>query len=435
MKKSNKFILSFACIALYAVNNLFAQEHSIQFFRPNNKLGLHTFETTKTDTTPYKKLKVQLGGNFAQDFQVLLHRTHSYNTGGLELLKPGFNLPMANLNIDAQLEDGVRVNMTMYLSTRHHKETWVKGGYIQFDKLPFLKSALLDSLMKRLTIKVGFYELDYGDSHFRRTDGGNGIYNPFVENYIMDAFATEIGGELYYHSKNGFIAMAGLSNGQMNPTVSTLIDPSTGKPVIPTPAFHGKLGYDKKWNNGFRARLTASVYGVKKSYDNPLYFGDRAGSHYYYVMERANTSSSANAWSGRFDPQYTHTVETFVINPFIKYKGVELFGSFEKARGRMLYEKYRRGVTQYAIDVIYRFPKEKENFWIGARYNSLNANVPKQANTITINRAVASIGCFITKNILLKTEYVYQEYLHFDRLDIRYEGLFNGLMVEAAIGF
>jgi hypothetical protein len=379
---------------------------------------------------------VHLGGNFTQDLQVLQHRTRtSNNNNQLKPLKPGFTLPMANLNIDAQLEDGIRVNLTLYLSTRHHPETWVKGGYVQLDKLPFLKNALLDSLMKSFTIKAGFYELDYGDSHFRRTDGGNGIYNPFIENYIMDAFATEIGGELYYHPRNGFIAMVGISNGQMNPSVvaNQMIDPTNGKWLSATPALHGKIGFDKRMNE-FIARITGSFYMVKRAHDNPLYFGDRAGSHYYYVMEPSYASASGNAWSGRFNPLFSHTVESFMINPFFKYKGLEIFGTYEMARGRALNEARKRTAIQYAVDLIYRFP-EKEIFWIGARYNAVTCQTFGKVSEITINRAVASLGCFITKNILLKTEYVYQQYQNFDPMDICHGGLFNGLMVEAAIGF
>ena len=35
----------------------------------------------------------------------------------------------------------------------------------------------------------------------------------------MDEFATEIGAEVYYHNEMGFIAMAGVSNGALNPSV------------------------------------------------------------------------------------------------------------------------------------------------------------------------------------------------------------------------
>ena len=94
-------------------------------------------------------------------------------------------------------------------------------------------------MMKDITIKVGDFEVDYGDQHFRRTDGGNAVYNPFVENYIMDDFATEAGGEVYYHSTNGILAMAGLTTGILNPTVlaPTVIDSASGELNKYSPAF------------------------------------------------------------------------------------------------------------------------------------------------------------------------------------------------------
>lgn len=423
---------------------LLAQQAPIQYFRYNDQAGLHVFETTKNDTNIFTGIKVRVGGNFTQDFQVLDHSNDAtpvyadgINSNRLASLKPGFNLAMANLNIDAQLADGVRMNLTVYLSARHHPEAWVKGGYVQLDKLPFFKSYVIDNIMKSFTIKIGSYEVDYGDQHFRRSDGGNSIYNPFTENYIMDEFTTEIGGEIYYHPSNGIIVMAGITNGQLNPTViaSSKTDSATGKLNKYPPAFHGKLGYDKQLNNNLRLRLTGSVYAIKSGSSNTLFFGDRTGSHYFYVMENSTASAVANAWSGRFNPQFSQQVFTCMINPFIKYKGVELFGTFEVAQGRMITEKNMRMATQYATDVIYRFPREKENFWIGARYNVLNAEIVSQPNDITINRAVGSAGWFVTRNLMMKAEYVTQQYHHFQSADIRSGGRYDGFMVEASIAF
>ncbi len=67
--------------------------------------------------------------------------------------------------------------------------------------------------MKNFTIKAGVYEVDYGDHYYRRSDGGNAIYNPFLENYIMDEYLLQkLGAEVYYHTKNGLIAMFGVAN-------------------------------------------------------------------------------------------------------------------------------------------------------------------------------------------------------------------------------
>ena len=291
--------------------------------------------------------------------------------------------------------------------------------------------------MKSFTIRAGDYEVDYGDQHFRRSDGGNATFNPFVENYIMDEFATEVGGEIYYHHKSGLFAMIGVTNGELNPTVvaSTETDSSTGKVNVYDPAFHGKLGFDKQVNKDFRVRITGSFYADKSASSNTLFFGDRTGSHYFFVMENTAATSDGNAWSGRYNPQYSEQVSTYMINPFLKYKGFELFGTYEMAKGRMITEPDMRTTTQYAVDLIYRFCEHKENFWIAGRFNSVKAQLPSDPTDVTINRFVASAGWFMTKNIMIKGEYVNQVYNNFQATDIRSGGKFNGMMMEAVVGF
>ena len=420
------------------------EAQSIQYFRTYDQRGINVFETSKDDTISYTGFKVRLGGSFTQDFQGLSHKNNSTpemvngtNTNQLISLTHGFNRAMANLNVDAQLDDGIRLNLSMYLSSRHHEETWVKGGYVQFDRLPFIRSEGLDKIMKRFTIKVGDYEVDYGDQHYRRSDGGNSIYNPFIENYIMDEFATEIGGEIFYHAKNGLTAMVGITNGELNPTVvaSTKIDSLTGKLNKYDPSFHGKLGYDRQFNNDFRFRITGSFYAVKSTASNTLFYGDRTGSHYFFVMENTLATSDGNAWSGRYNPQFSEQVATFMINPFLKFKGLELFGTYEMAKGRIIKEAEMRKTSQYAVDLIYRFPQGKENFWIGGRYNSLTAATTFNPNDVSIDRIAGSLGWFATKNIMLKAEYVHQQYKKYASANICSDGQFDGYMIEASIGF
>ncbi|MBC7388592.1 MAG: hypothetical protein H7329_05225 [Opitutaceae bacterium] len=419
----------------------------MQYFRPNDQTGINVFETSKTDTTQYTGMKVRIGGNFTQDFQGLSHRNNAdfvsspaspkANNNQLIGITNGFNLAMANLTVDAQLADGIRVNVTMYLSSRHHREAWVKNGYVQIDRIPFFKGWLIDSLMRNFTARVGALEVNYGDQHFRRTDGGNATYNPFIENLIMDEFATEIGGELYYQSKKGFLAMGGITNGQLNPTVvaPTKIDSLTGVENNYTPAFYGKLGYDKQLTRDFRFRITGSGYTIKSTASNTLFAGDRTGSHYFYVIENNAATADANAFSGRYNPMFSQQVNTFMANTLLKYKGIELFGTYEIAQGRTITEKKMRQATQYAIDLVYRFPTGMENFWIAGRYNSVTATTPNNPVDITINRVACSVGCFMTKNLMVKAEYVNQKYFDFKRSDIRSEAKFDGLMLEAVVGF
>lgn len=444
------FITSFMIMGLYVS----AQHQNMQYFRPNDKRGLNVFETTKDDTTSFHKLKVKVGGNFEQSYQMLRDKntaqplTQPGFTGNVNSLLPltnGFDLAMANLNIDVQLADGIRVQLVTYLASRHHEDTWVKGGYIQFDKLLFMHSALIDTLMKSFTIKIGQFDVDYGDQHYRRTDGGNTIYNPFIENYIMDEFATELGGEIYYHHKSGLFLMAGITNGELDPTVvaATKIDSATGKVNHYPAAFHGKLGFDRQVTPDLRLRLTGSFYKVHSANSNTLFGGDRTGSHYFYVMENQNvangtTTSNENDYSpfsGRFNPGFSQEVNTYMVNPFLKYRGLEFFGTYENARGRTITEATQRKSTQYAADLIYRFPEHSENFWIGARYNTVKADLQDNPNDITINREVASAGWFLTRNIMLKAEYVHQEYKNYPVQNILNGGKFYGTMLEASIAF
>ena len=147
--------------------------------------------------------KVDFTAGFTSQVQDLTHRNSAVpvvvggvNTNQLADIGFGFNNSTANLGLHAQLAPGIRVALTSYLSSRHHNETWVKDGYLQMDQSP-IDFAPLKALMEIVTVRVGHLEINYGDAHFRRSDNGNAIYNPFVGNYIMDAFTTEIGGEVY----------------------------------------------------------------------------------------------------------------------------------------------------------------------------------------------------------------------------------------------
>ena len=429
-----------------------AQE-SLQFYRPNDQRGINTFETTKLDTVKFKGLRVKVGGNFELTFQGLgesntaISATKTGYTGNVNSLLPlehAFQLPMANLNVDVQLADGVRMNLTQYLASRHHEDTWVKGGYIQFDKLPFLHSDFIDNIMKSVTINIGQNDVDYGDQHFRRSDGGNTIYNPFIENYIMDEFATELGAEFYYHSKLGVFAMAGVTNGELDETVNapTKIDAKTGQVNKFDPAILGKLGYDKQLNPDFRIRVTASVYSLNSGNSNTLMSGDRTGSHYFDVMENQNiangtTLSDANDYSftsGRVSPGFSEEIHTVMGNVLLKYKGLEFFGTAENATGRGISETTNRWATQYAADLIYRFPQGKENFWVGYRYNTLTTLLAGIGD-VTVNRNAGSFGWFLTKNVMMKLEYVSQEYQNYPSNNILNGGKFSGIMAEASIAF
>jgi hypothetical protein len=417
-------------------------------WRPYDQRGINVFETGKADTILFEGLRVRFGAGFTQQFQSIKHEnTASNNQAANKLypIKPGFMTAQANLFTDVQLADGIRLNVTTYLSSRHHNEAWVKGGYIQFDKLPF-KGKFWTRLMDITTIKVGHMEVNYGDAHFRRSDAGQTLYNPFMESYILDAFATEIGGEVFLQ-KNGLFGMLAVTNGMIKGNVDSATKGVVNGVVVDdndnrNPSLILKGGFDKNIGEKTRVRLSGSFYHNSSNAGSglTLYSGDRAGSNYQNTMELwkdkagAVQASTAIAMSGRLNPGFSKKIDAIMLNGLLKVGGVELFGTFETSKGRTKTEVASRKASQVAGDVIYRFGPT-ENLYVGARYNAAKARLAGMTEDVKINRTALAAGWFLTRNVLVKAEYVVQDYKDFPVNDYRNGGNMKGVVVEAVVGF
>ena len=422
--------------------------------------GINVFDVQK-DTVQFQGVSVDLGAAFSLQFQAIKSfndqvpsqlptAVAAYHLNDLE---NNFNLPTANMTIGAQLADGVRVNLDLYLAARHHNETWVKGGYLQIDKLDFIKKHFLEDFMQYTTIKIGQMENNYGDAHFRRSDNGNALMNPFVGNNIMDAFITEMGAEVYYN-RSGWVSMLGVTNSKLNQNVQPIVPgtPTAAKPdqnSTISPSIIAKFGYDKQLDQDLRVRLTGSFYHTANSSGN-LYSSDRAGSRFYGVMTHAGTigapaanvfDPTANKDTGRFNPGFGNWATSYMINPFIKYKGFEFFGTLEFASGGdSKGVDTTRKVDQYAGDLVYRFGNH-ENLYVGAKYNLVSGKLQNaDADKIGVNRLEVAGGWFMTKNILAKVSYINQNYKDYAQFvgtqpNDFYGGNFNGVTMEAVISF
>ncbi len=427
MRTLNKLLGILTVIVFTMTSQVMAQQSDLQFFRTNDAKGLNVFETTKADTVPFEGLRVRVGGDFAIQYQGI-NQTNTLDS--LLDLGSNVNLPTANLNLDVQLSDGMRMHLRTYLSARHHNEAWVKGGYIQIDKLDFIKPGFAENLMKVVTFRVGLDEINFGDAHFRRTDNGRSIYNPFVGNYIMDSFTTEAFIEANVLT-NGFIGVLGISNGKLNQSV--VVTPTTDNKI----SFYGKLGYDNQFNDDLRFRITGSWYmNSGLSTGTYLYGGDRAGDRYYNTLislaeaaaGRNATSAFANA---RFNPRFKQ-MTALQINPFLKFKGLEVFGIYEIVSNSE--DEGNGSFTQTAIEAIYRIGSAEKVF-IGGRYNTVSG---KANESVSVDQKISRVniggGWFMTDNVIAKIEYVNQQYT--EGWSGKYDGAeFKGIMIEAGISF
>lgn len=432
-------------VGLLTITGLTAQ--NVQYSRPYDQTGINIFEPSKTETKEYEGFKLDIGGSFRQGYQMLKHENINPNkieAQRLYALGNGFNLAAANLNLNVQMGDGIRIFLENYMASRHHNEFWVKGGYIQIDKLPMFGNP--EWFTKYFRAKIGHMEINYGDNHYRRSDGGNAIFNPFVENNIMDQFTTEIGGELYAYPTEGLMLMVGLTNGLIRNNIRDYdLEPIIGTNAndsikAKNPSILLKGAYEKN-SDDLKLRLSASLYANNSSPSITLYSGDRTGSGYFGVMEaRTWANGTADFTSGRFNPGLTNSLTAWVVNPFVKYKGIEFFGTYEVASGKTVNEKpdaydgKNRKTTQMAGEVVYRF-LENEQLFIGARYNQVKSRLAGFAEDIEITRTAVAAGWFPTKNLLLKAEYVNQKYEGYPTASRLHGGKFNGLVIEAVVGF
>ena len=420
-------IISTASLGIYA------QQPELQYFRPNDKRGINVFETSKDSVASWDgKIKVRVGADFAVQYQALSQSNQSIADTLVEL-GDNFSLPTANLNFDVQLERGVRLHLRTYLSSRHHPEAWVKGGHIQIDRLDFIKKGFLDGIMQYTTLRFGMDEINYGDAHFRRSDNSRALYNPFVGNYIMDAFTTEPFAEITFQ-KSGFIAVAGISNGRLN---QQPIADDDGR------VYFGKLAYDNQLDDDTRVRLSGSIYSsTDQGTRDYLYGGDRAGAHYYNIGETID-EVGARDFQPRFNPNFQYQT-SFQINPFVKYKGLEFFGVLEMASNGN--DEVGGDFSQFGGELVYRFGSW-ENLYVGARYNYVEGEISDDAETLDIDRLNFAFGWFLTKNIMTKIEYVTSTYSEegftadssqnpFAPNATRLRGLeWDGLVIQAAISF
>ncbi|MEQ8928147.1 MAG: hypothetical protein RLO81_20190 [Fulvivirga sp.] len=419
-----KNYLKLSTLALILVSmTAYAQKGRLmQYERPVGKDGINIYEAPKADTIEFEgDMKVRVGGDYSILFQGLSQENDATAPEQLVDLSSNFALPTANLNIDVQIKDGLRMHVRTYLSSRHHPEAWVKGGYFQVDNLDFIKEGLLSGVMEKARFRFGMNDINYGDTHFRRSDNARSMYNPFVGNYIMDAFTTEPFAEISYFPGDLF-AVLGISNGRLNQA------PVTGDDGH---AVYAKLGYDKQVNDDLRFRLTGSYYSSsERSTRDYLYNGDRAGARYYNVLEGVDNGGSD--FDPRFNPRFGYQ-NSIMINPSVIYGGFEFFGLFETVENGD--DDIGGSLTHLGAEALYRFGG-RDQLYFGARFNQVDGELADGAPSITISRTNIGGGWFLTDHVMTKIEYVTSKYEGDGFIGDKRQGAeFDGFVIEAVISF
>jgi hypothetical protein len=403
--------------------------------------------------------RLRMGADFKLSFQDLSSKNDEIgNTGNLDA---GFTNARANWFWDVEVSKGISTFFNIYLSSEHHLEVYMREGYFFIDDLPGYKSSLIDDIMKMLSLKAGQFEINYGDWHLRRTNNGQTQRNPVVGNYLIDANTTEVGLEAMV-DKGNFQFLGAFTGG----TNKEDITPKNGY------GWYFKLGYDKKFENDSRFRLSASYYGTNHqntTTKSELYSGNRSGSPYRGVFKPDVTTGYD---AGQLLPDINSKIGAYQINLIYQIKKLEIFGTYEMAVDRnalgctgappagggplgpcvaggsanvfKTFSGNKEGWSQWALDLVYRFSEE---FHIAARYDvadrqdSYNPTVsPADAKAKMYN---IGIGYFIPKSTaLVKIEYMNQKFTNFSRQDYyaNYSqygagGKADGVTIEGSLTF
>jgi hypothetical protein len=401
----------------------------MQFYTPRDARGNNLFEPAKFATQPkFKGFNFDLGLATSADIQNLRHSNTAVGASPLIPIGLGMTLPNANMVIGAQLVDGIRVQTELFLSSHHHNETWVKDGYIQIDKLP-IDHPMIGLFNATGRIKGGMMELNYGDLHFSRADGGRTNRTAFIDNAIIDSFAIEPAVENYFFLPK-VMFMIGLTSGQNKGDV-------TGREKAKTSFFY-KTAYDNQITKDLRFRTSFSLYTNRGNGTATIFAADRTNSKFDLVMEPVGATTSANFTSGRFNPNLKTDVTTWMLNPYLEFKNFEFLGAVERMSGLSGTETVNRTWNQYLGQIVYSFllPKSEDvKPFVGLRYNTVSGNLNALNPDVSIDRYQASLGLDLTNYIRAKLVYTNQEYKGFALSDIRNGGRFHGLTLESSVTF
>ena len=112
-------------VVLMTGSSMVAQEmeYKLDNWYPQTKEARNMFESPKDTVTNFEKVKVNIGGGFALQFQAIQHENNANpnrNADGVNLnqlydIGNNFNLATANRDLNVSLYDGVNLHLRTFL--------------------------------------------------------------------------------------------------------------------------------------------------------------------------------------------------------------------------------------------------------------------------------------------------------------------------------
>jgi predicted porin len=292
----------------------------------------------------------------------------------------------------------------------------------------------LEPVLDRVDIKAGHFLVDFGDNKDHRSNNAMVQKNPLVGNFVVDPNIVSIGMQVSSKPNTRLGWLLGVNNG------TTTEDWSVGRGF----AVNGKVFFSPIPS----LRASASYMTADQS-DNPnksgggsqlqMFTGNRSGERYAGVMGGGQAP-------GNVFPQGGEKFSAAQVD--LTYEATALPIKFYGHLGRTQ-DKDINGTgvgtpeetwNYYAADAVYNLTPA---LYAAARYSTASTQrLAGRATDGQVNRIQVGGGLWLTRNMLMKLEYVTQKYDGFRQPDMVNNNIqawrdpaFNGFVAEVSFAF
>jgi len=390
---------------------------------------------TDNDTT-----KLFITVNTVGTAQTLNHE-NVFDANGKPVAKvaPGFQNALGDLGFIGKFgkKQEVEVVFDLYLSSRNHPSTtYGNEGYMILHGVPENLENLefLEPILNKIDIKAGQFLVDFGDNAQHRSNNAIVQKNPLVGNFVVDPNIVSIGMQVSSKPGKRYGWMIGANNG------TTTEDWNVGRGF----AMNGKLIFYP-----IKPLRTSFSYMTADNSENPtktaggsglqMFSGNRSGERYAGVMGGGQAPGDVFPQAGekfsaaQFD--LTYDADNFPI---------KLYGHVGRTQDKDI-NGSAAGTPEetwnyYTGDVVYKITPA---LYAAARYSAATTDMLGGRETDgKVNRIQVGGGFWVTRNMLMKLEYVTQKYTGFRQGDMVNNNIqawrdpaFKGFVAEVSFAF
>ena len=398
--------------------------------------GIAAEAQIKLTETDSQKLYITV--NTVGTAQALNHR-NAFDLKGNALAKvsPGFQNAFGDLGFIGKFgkNNEITVVMDLYLSSRNHpSQTYGNEGYILMTGVPENLQSLkfLTPILSRVDVKAGHMLIDFGDAAQHRSNNAIVQKNPLIGNFVVDPNIVSIG--MQVSSKPGRYGwLVGGSNG------TTTEDWNVGR----------GFSYNAKgYFYPVKSLRTSLSYIATDQSDNPtkatggsamqMFSGNRSGERYAGILGGGQAPGSVFPQAGekfsaaQLDVTYDGNSPLKLYGHFGRTQDLDINGTLDGTPEETW--------NYYAADAKYNITPA---LYAAARYSG--AAVSELAGVASDGKVVrmqVGGGFWLTKNLLMKVEYVQQKYSGFaegqvvnNNIQAWKDPSFSGVISEVSFSF